>query len=164
MSAILYGRINNPDWNAPWVESYMSALQFKLSASFAYGITEPLVNLRQLTAIYMCLADNKVAESRKRAENALHLLIKTQMRPDAMRYLPVGIAAPIREAARTCQLSPGGDWPTSAYQFIGRNDLAEGLSPTSNLINSHGYRSVKNYIVSAVASALPLALNPDHPL
>ncbi|KAI0958209.1 hypothetical protein AcV7_004089 [Taiwanofungus camphoratus] len=150
MSAILYGRINNPDWNAPWVESYMSALQFKLSASFAYGITEPLVNLRQLTAIYMCLADNKVAESRKRAENALHLLIKTQMRPDAMRYLPVGIAAPIREAARTCQLSPGGDWPTSAYQFIGRNDLAEGLSPTSNLINSHGYRSVKNYILPPV--------------
>ncbi|KAI0790915.1 hypothetical protein C8Q75DRAFT_758459 [Abortiporus biennis] len=48
--------------------------------------------------------------------------------------LPPGLAAPIREAMRTCQLSPRGNWPASMYWLIGRNDLAEGVENNPNVI------------------------------
>ncbi|KAL6308208.1 hypothetical protein BKA93DRAFT_725930 [Sparassis latifolia] len=147
MSAILYGRINNPEWSIPWPESQEFGAQFKINASFAYGRTEPLARIHKLTAVYMCLADSKVAESRKRAENALRMLVKSQIGLDVLRYLPIGIAAPLREAARTCQLAPSGDWSVSAYQLIGRNDLAEGLSSSPDTLTSYGYRSAKDHTI-----------------
>lgn len=65
-----------------------------------------------------------------------------------MDRLPFGLAVPLREVARTCQLSPAGDWPIAAYKLIGRNDLAEGMSNQPDPLTNHGYRSVRDHLVS----------------
>jgi anaphase-promoting complex subunit 1 len=150
MTAMFYGRINNPDWKLPWYDIRKLASQFKLSPSYAYGRLEPLAYLRQLTLIYQCLTDKTVEDSRKRAENAMHVMVSHQIGPTFLNVIPLGLAAPLREAARTCQLAPGQDWPAAAYEFIGRNDLAEGASAKPGLSNTNGYRSTKEFLVSGL--------------
>ncbi|PCH43928.1 hypothetical protein WOLCODRAFT_104419 [Wolfiporia cocos MD-104 SS10] len=147
VSAILYGRINNPEWNVPLIESSKIAQSFKIGASFAYGHAEPLMYLRQFSDVYAALADNTVTDCRKRAEDALQVMVKTQIGSEVLRWLPLGIAAPLREACRTCQLSPSGTWSVNAYYLIGRHDLAEVLSPYSETAQSRGYRPVKDFIL-----------------
>ena len=66
---------------------------------------------------------------------------------DTLEHLPIGLAAPLREAARTCQLSPAADWPGTVFKLIGRNDLAEGIS-APEMLYSHGYKSMKENFVS----------------
>ncbi|KAI0299010.1 hypothetical protein B0F90DRAFT_1818336 [Multifurca ochricompacta] len=146
MTAMFYGRINNPDWRLPWYDIRKLASQFKLSPSYAYGRLEPLAYLCQLTLIYRCLADKTVEDSRKRAENAMHLMVSHQIGQTFLNALPLGLAAPLREAARTCQLAPGHDWPTAAYDFVGRNDLAEGANVDLSVLNTAGYRSIKEFL------------------
>ncbi|TFY77780.1 hypothetical protein EWM64_g6232 [Hericium alpestre] len=145
MSAILYGRISNPDWNLPWYDTHRLASQFKHEPSFAYGRLDPLGYLRQLTAIYKALADKAAEDIRKRSENAMMLMVKSRIGLDFLRYLPLGVAAPLREVIRTCQLSPGQDWPAVAYHFIGRNDLAEAAQAWS-VTSSNGYRTGKDFL------------------
>lgn len=151
MTAMFYGRINNPDWKLPWYDIRKLASQFKLSPSYAYGRLEPLAYLRQLTLIYQCLTDKTVEDSRKRAENAMHVMVNHQIGPTFLNAIPLGLAAPLREAARTCQLAPGQDWPAAAYEFIGRNDLAEGARANPGLANTNGYRATKEFLVSKVS-------------
>ncbi|KAI0063298.1 hypothetical protein BV25DRAFT_1907082 [Artomyces pyxidatus] len=148
MTAVLYGKINNPDWKYQWYDTRRLASQFKLSPAFDYGQVEPLGYLRLLTAVYRCLADKTVDDSRKRAENAMHLMVKSHISAEFLSCLPLGLAAPLREVARTCQLAPGQDWPAAAYDFVGRNDLAEGAHRHSGASSGGGYRSVKEYLGS----------------
>ncbi|EMD33332.1 hypothetical protein CERSUDRAFT_142277 [Gelatoporia subvermispora B] len=143
---ILYGRINNPDWSLPPPSSAAFATVFKLTGAYAFGRVEPLARLVKLTGVYMQLADPAVTDTRKRAENALIAMLRSNIGPDYLRSLPLGIAAPLREATRTCQMSPAGDWPMVAYQMIGRHDLAEVLGSDNNVYSTYGYRSVKEYI------------------
>ena len=148
MTAMFYGRINNPEWKLPWYDIRKLSSQFKLIPSYAYGKLEPLAYLRQLTLIYQCLADKTVEDSRKRAENAMHLMVSHKVGLGFLNLLPIGLAAPLREAARTCQLAPGQDWPAAAYEFVGRNDLAEGANANPGLLSTNGYRAVKEFLVS----------------
>jgi anaphase-promoting complex subunit 1 len=159
MTAMFYGRINNPDWKLPWYDIRKLSSQFKLSPSYAYGRLEPLAYLRQLTLIYRCLADKTVEDSRKRAENAMHVMVSHQIGSTFLNVIPLGLAAPLREAARTCQLAPGQDWPANAYEFIGRNDLAEGASANPGLLNTNGYRVTKEFLVSSLAGGCKTRLN-----
>ncbi|KAA1474069.1 hypothetical protein DENSPDRAFT_803509 [Dentipellis sp. KUC8613] len=145
MSAILYGRISNPEWNLPWYESSKLVSQFKVSSSFAYGHLDPLAYLRQLTTIYKALA-HKDEDSRKRTESAMMHMVKSKLGVNLMKFLSLGLAAPLREVVRTCQLSPGQDWPAAAYEFVGRNDLAEGAQAWSENLNAAGYRTVKEFL------------------
>ena len=148
MTAMFYGRINNPEWKLPWYDIRKLSSQFKLSPGYAYGRLEPLAYLRQLTLIYQCLADKTIEDSRKRAENAMHLMVSHQIGQGFLNVLPIGLAAPLREAARICQLSPGQDWPAAAYEFVGRNDLAEGANVNPGVLNANGYQAVKEFLVS----------------
>ena len=150
MTAMFYGRINNPEWKLPWYDIRKLSSQFKLSPSYAYGRLEPLAYLRQLTLIYQCLADKMVEDSRKRAENAMHLMVSHKIGQGFLNVLPIGLAAPLREAARVCQLAPGQDWPAAAYEFVGRNDLAEGANVNPGLLTANGYRPVKEFLVSTL--------------
>lgn len=150
-SAILYGRINNPDWNAVLIDSHHIAhAPGSDSPSFAFGSSEPLTLMRQLTEVYKCLTDSKVAEGRKRAENALNAMVKAQIGLDVIQLLPLGVAAPLREACRTCQLAPSGDWPIFAYNLIGRNDLAEVMSHSAGIVHSRGYRPARDFVYPSV--------------
>ncbi|KAG6908477.1 hypothetical protein DXG01_004480 [Tephrocybe rancida] len=145
ISAILYGRISNPDWQVPW-DSQEIAVRFCIAPAFTYGQLDPLLALQHLTDIYKCLADKTVSQTQKRAENAMFLMVNAKLGPEFLSCLPIGIAAPLREAARTCQLAPPGDWPLAAYRAIGRNDLAASADDAPDLLFSDGYQPVKEFI------------------
>lgn len=147
--ATLYGRLNSADWVRPAAETWETLLQPDKRSSLAFGVGNPKRRLHQLLSVCRPLADGSM-DTRKRAESALKVMVRERY-DVVMDRLSLGPAAPLREALRTCQLSPAGDWPVSAYQLVGRNDLAEGLSSSEPLFSS-GYRSVKDYIVSALAS------------
>ncbi|KAF8990247.1 hypothetical protein BDQ17DRAFT_1372131 [Cyathus striatus] len=148
ISAILYGRISTPDWKVPWHDTQHIAARFYLSPSYVFGGTAPLKALHELTLLYQNLSDSK-ADTLKKAQNAIYNMVS---RCDVrfLDSLPLGIAAPLREAARTCQLSPPGNWPLEAYKAIGRNDLAASASDSHDIFFRDGYRSIKDY------------LNPSH--
>ncbi|KAG5646150.1 hypothetical protein DXG03_004203 [Asterophora parasitica] len=146
ISAILYGRISHPDWQVPWHDTHDMALGFGITPSFAFGRLDPLSSLKHLTDAYRCLADSSVPETQKRAENAMYMLVKANLGQDFLAQLPVGVAAPLREAARTCQLAPPGDWPLEAYRAIGRNDLAASADQAPDLEFCDGYKPMKEFI------------------
>jgi len=155
ISAILYGRISNPDWHVPWHETQYMATRFGIVPSFAFGRLDPLSSLGHLTGIYRCLADKSLSDTQKRAENAILYMTTNNLDSEFLDRLPIGIAAPLREAARTCQLAPPGDWPLAAYQAIGRNDLAASVGNTPDALFKDGYKPRKEFIVR-----LPFLLTP----
>lgn len=148
MSAILYGRVNNPEWALPPLDSKTLSTGFKITPSYAYGTTEPLIYLQQLTEIYLPLSDSKVNETRKRTDNALQAMVRMGVTPHLIKCMALGIASPLREACRTCQLSPSGEWTVPAYSLIGREDLAEVMSSPTELPYTRGYRPIREFIVS----------------
>ncbi|KAJ7631908.1 hypothetical protein DFH06DRAFT_1479779 [Mycena polygramma] len=146
VSAILYGRISNPDWQVPWPDTQYMATRFHLVPSFAFGRIEPLSTLSKLTSLSKCLADSSEPSSQKRAENAILRMVELRIGPEFLNRLPLGVLSPIREAARTCQLAPPSDWPLEAYRVVGRNDVAASASQAPDLLFGDGYKSVKEFI------------------
>ncbi|KAJ7659935.1 hypothetical protein B0H17DRAFT_1212739 [Mycena rosella] len=146
VSAILYGRISNPDWQVPWHDTQHIAARFHISPSYAFGRLDPLSTLSKLTSVYKCLADNAEPSSQKRAENAVVLMVELSIGPEFLNRLPLGVLSPIREAARTCQLAPPSDWPLEAYRAVGRNDVAASASQAPDLLFGDGYKAVKDFI------------------
>jgi anaphase-promoting complex subunit 1 len=148
MSAVLFGRINNPEWSLAPLPRNLGA-HFGLQPSFALGRSEPLPALARMTTLYIALADASVKETGKRAANALSTLVSMgDVTVESLGLYPLGLAAPIREAARTCQLAPSGNWQPAAYRLIDRNDLAEGVGSGSVRFTNDGYLSTKDTIVS----------------
>ena len=149
MYSSLYGQLNNPDWNAPEISTAGLILPGGTEPSWAFGDEDPLLRYHHVTAIYRSLSQPNV-DSRKCAEGALKLLVRAleSKQECVLDKLPLGLLAPLREALRTCQMSPAGNWPVTAYQLIQRTDLAEGINNPPNLLTSHGYRSVRDYLVS----------------
>ena len=115
--------------------------------SFAFGRQEPLTHLHALTMIYKALADNKIADVRKRAEAGLFAMERTGMTLNVLQNLASGVTGPLREALRTAQLSPSGDWSLQMYSLIGRNDLAEGFSSQPAVFVNNGYRAPRDILV-----------------
>ncbi|KAJ6524495.1 hypothetical protein B0H19DRAFT_972018 [Mycena capillaripes] len=146
VSAILYGRISNPDWQVPWHDTQHMATRFHIVPSFAFGRIDPLGTLSKLTTLYKCLADSAEPSSQKRAENTILRMVELRIGPEFLNRLPLGVLSPIREAARTCQLAPPSDWPLEAYRVVGRNDVAASASQAPDLLFGDGYRSVKDFI------------------
>ncbi|KAI0769381.1 hypothetical protein BD413DRAFT_557879 [Trametes elegans] len=158
VTAILYGQLNNPDWVVPWSNNVNFASRFDLEASFVYGRLDPLQRIAHLTSLCKSLTDKrsegkgKPLDTRSRAVAAIQLLDALASNSQDINRLPLGIAAPIREALRTCQLSPAGDWQVSMYNIIGRNDLAEGLSERPTVASNYGYRSVREFLVGGACA------------
>ncbi|KAJ7754266.1 hypothetical protein DFH07DRAFT_1029824 [Mycena maculata] len=150
VSAILYGRISNPDWQVPWHDTQHMAGRFHISPSFAFGRIDPLTTLTKLTAIYKCLADAAEPSSQKRAENAILRMVELHIGPEFLNRLPLGVLSPIREAARTCQLAPPSDWPLEAYRAVGRNDIAASASQAPDMLFGDGYKAVKDFVDPSV--------------
>ncbi|KAI0341254.1 hypothetical protein BDW22DRAFT_1397598 [Trametopsis cervina] len=143
----LFGKLNNSDWSLPALDTRRLILPEGTTPSFAFGRQDPLLRTHQVHAIYQALADGK-ENTRKRAELALRLLTRSgDIAYDLLHRLPIGLSMPLHEAIRTSQLSPAGDWSPAAYQFIGRNDLAESGAHTSETLFTSGYRSIKDYIL-----------------
>ncbi|KAF5353340.1 hypothetical protein D9756_008086 [Leucocoprinus leucothites] len=148
ISAIFYGRLSNPEWKVPWHDTSQIAARFGVTqASYEYGNRDPLLTLRNLSDIYSYLADGQTPEIRARAERAI-LLLMARRGEKLLDLLPLGIAAPIREAARTCQLAPPPAWPLQAYMAIGRNDLAASADETVEQFNRDGFKSRNDFFSS----------------
>ena len=123
--------------------------QFDISPCFAYGRTDPLHIVHALNKVYRCLADPNISDTRKRAQNAANAWMAADVSYDLMSTLPSGIAAPIQEALRTCQLMPPGDWNSEGYHLIGRKDLAANASNAPALPPLNKHAPVKEYHVSS---------------
>ncbi|KAF7297086.1 APC1-C domain-containing protein [Mycena indigotica] len=150
VSAILYGRISNPEWPVPWHDTQHIANRFHLQPSFAFGHMDPLTTLTKLTAVYKLLAlpDTEEPFSHKRAEKANLQMVQLKMGPDFLDRLPLGVLSPIREAMRTCQVAPPGDWTIDAYRAVGRNDVAASASNTPEMLFTDGYKSPKQFVTT----------------
>lgn len=152
MAAILYGRISNPDWKFPAYETSRLAAMFDIQPSYAFGKVEPLSSLQRLTTAYLCLSDGSITSAQKRAEMTIETLVRmwgTAKKGHLfLDSLPLGIAAPLREAIRTCQLSPPPYWQPEHYELIGRRDLAFSVAMVQPVISQPGiYQSAETYIV-----------------
>ena len=106
--------------------------------------------MHELRDIYTALGDDKVSTTQGRCENAIFRLVNSKVEVDLLNRVPLGMAAPIREAARTCQLAPPGNWPLEAYQIIGRNDLAASASEAPESLHNDSYRPIRDFIVSKI--------------
>ncbi|KAF9476890.1 hypothetical protein BDN70DRAFT_838543, partial [Pholiota conissans] len=146
ISAILYGRVSTTDWNAPWHDVQHIVSRFSISPSLEYGVCDPLHELHKLSLLYNTLSDGRVTDGQKRSENVVYQLVSQSNGGDIWSELPLGIAAPLREAARTCQLAPPGNWPLEAYSLIGRNDLAVSALKNPDTFINEGYKSRKEFI------------------
>ncbi|KAF8621486.1 hypothetical protein AX15_007773 [Amanita polypyramis BW_CC] len=146
LSAILFGRINSPDWQFPWPDAGDFSKRLGIAPSFAFGRAAPLSTMHELTDIYSTLGDSKIPSTQGRSEEAISKLVKSKAGPEFLNRIPLGIASPIREAARTCQLAPPANWPLEAYLAIGRNDLAASASEVPGLMYNEGYYPIKDFI------------------
>ncbi|THV06211.1 hypothetical protein K435DRAFT_960693 [Dendrothele bispora CBS 962.96] len=145
ISSILFGRVSNPEWKVPWFNALELAERFKIHPSCAYGRLDPLEALQRLTAVFRCLSDPNVSRSPRRAENAVKLMVETGIGEDFISKLPLGIAAPLKEAARSCQLAPPTEWPLAAYTAIGREDVGASVCQNPDVLSKDGYLSMKEY-------------------
>ncbi|KAF8840326.1 hypothetical protein BDN67DRAFT_1069395 [Paxillus ammoniavirescens] len=153
MAAVFYGSINNPDWTIPTYETPRLASLFDICPSYAFGNVEPLTSLQRLTTAYLCLSDNSIPTAQKRAEKTVETLVRmwgTAKKGHLfLDSLPLGIAAPLREAIRTCQLSPPSHWQSEHYELIGRRDLAFSVAKVQPVISQQGiFQSAEAYMTS----------------
>ncbi|KAI5990454.1 hypothetical protein EDD15DRAFT_2452542 [Pisolithus albus] len=158
MTAVLYGRLSNPEWKFLPYESPRLASLFEIQPSFAFGNAEPLLTLQRVTTAYLCLAGDSVASTQRRAELTVETLI--EMWGTAKKGLlfldglPLGIAAPLREAIRTCQLSPPGNWRSEHYELVGRRDLAFSVAKVQPVHFQQGlYQSPETYVARSVLNS-----------
>ncbi|KAJ3732770.1 hypothetical protein DFJ43DRAFT_1179954 [Lentinula guzmanii] len=89
----------------------------------------------------MKLADPDVKRNLKCPENIVRQMVVSGINKDFIAQLTLGIAGPLREAIRMCQMTPPTDWPQDAYKAISRDDVA------------HLYRSAKEYLVTKAATS-----------
>ncbi|KAH8112116.1 hypothetical protein DFH11DRAFT_1788437 [Phellopilus nigrolimitatus] len=146
VSSALYSRLAQPEHKS----SLLEATANRQNSSHALGRIDTHATLRELTQLFTTLSDIKQNDGRKRAEAAVLMLTQHHIGLDYLSLLPLSISAPLREAARTCQLGPPPDWPVNAYEFVGRTDLTESGKISGDLLFNDGYRSVKDHLKTGV--------------
>lgn len=143
VSSALYSRLAQPEHHSRLLET----LANRPNQTFIQGKFEPHPKLREFTQFFTLLSDMNQSDSRKRSEMTVQAMVSCQYGLDYLNTLPLSISAPLREAARTCQLGPPRAWPVLAYEFVGRSDLTESGKVTKDLTFSDGYRTVKDHLV-----------------
>ncbi len=148
--ATLFGRVCNSDGNNVPLDPHGPGNILRQHNATGLGHTEPFSQIRDIDNLYRDLLDQRFNTFSKRAENTISRLVRSNYRQDYLNLLPVGIAAPLREATRTCQLVPPLQWPLIAYELVGRNDISEGAIISGDCVFSDGYKSVKEHMVPSI--------------
>lgn len=158
ITAILYGRISNPDWQVPAFSLSELAARYAIRPSYAFGQVDPLVDLKQLSEVYKTLSDPAVSSSIKRAENAVRMLLSEDKRIfNMLDVMPLGLAAPLREAIRSCQLAPPLNWQADMYCAIGREDVAASACQQTDILVKDGFKGTKDFMVRRFLDSLRIS-------
>ncbi|KAF8515724.1 hypothetical protein BU17DRAFT_51474 [Hysterangium stoloniferum] len=151
----LFARLVEPSSKPGWTAMAHIGQMYHFEPAMQYGRSDPMNDLYRLFNVWECFTDPTVQTARKRAENAMHVMIRLGMTNDDLDRLPYGLAQPIREALRTCQTLPSGDWPAQAYQLILRPDLAQMTTgDVFHITSKDSFRQADKHLVS---SPFPLA-------
>ena len=142
--AALCARLSQPESRSALLENAAGREPF----TYAFGRRETHPVLRELTYLFTTFSDYNEPDGRKRAESTVLMMTTNHFGPDYLNLLPLSLSAPLREAARTCQIGPPSNWPTHAYEFVGRSDLTESGKVKGDLVFNDGYRSAKEHLVS----------------
>lgn len=146
--------MSTPNWNAPWHDVQHIVTRFSIKPSLEYGVCDPLHGLHELSLLYNALSDGTVDDTQKRAENVIINLVQQNGGRKVSTTLPLGVASPLREAARTCQLAPPGNWSLEAYRAVDRNDLATSATQNPDAFVNNGYRTKRQWVVSSFAESV----------
>ncbi|OCB86061.1 hypothetical protein A7U60_g6959 [Sanghuangporus baumii] len=146
VSSALYARLAQPEHKSTLLENTAN----RTNLSHAFGRIDPHPILREFTQLFTVYSDIKQNDGRKRAEATVLMMAQRQFGFDYLNLLPLAFSAPLREAARTCQLGPPPDWPIHAYEFVGRTDLTESGKINGDLMFNDGYRSMKDHLKKGV--------------
>jgi anaphase-promoting complex subunit 1 len=159
-SALLFGRINNPEWKGSIpLKPELFANEPNISPPSPFGEVQYLKTIMLLYGVYNILADSKVKTSQTRAENAVSYLVEHDAADEAfLGKLPLGVAAPLREAMRTCQLALPPEWPLKAYEAVGRDDVAASARQPQVYKGDTGFKPRKDFIVSELLSRFRVLL------
>ena len=80
---------------------------------------------RRLSCILNVLSGQACLDLRRKlAEELILAMVRTGLHLDELGFLTPGFVVPIQDALNVCCLGPPDCWPTSAYELIGRGDLA----------------------------------------
>lgn len=134
----------NPNLAFPALWPDVITETFNNQASLEYGSVLPLEQFQGLYLVFRQLSDIRAPTLHVRAEHAVVTFYQLFPSPGHLNTLPMGLAAPIREAIRTCMGSPPQGWNAHLLNFVGRNDLA--ATVTGPDLWTHGYRSRKHFL------------------
>ncbi|KAI3624922.1 APC1 [Malassezia furfur] len=119
--------------------------------------------LAALLAVYAALRPAASATGVAAAQPVVEAMLAVHWDAETLARLPPGLALPLHEALRTCQLDPPPAWPPAAYALVRRLDasaqaggahttgrvrvapsllrtLPDGLDPLSAQLFAHDYR------------------------
>ncbi|EAU87599.1 anaphase promoting complex subunit 1 [Coprinopsis cinerea okayama7 len=167
--AMIHGMLSGAtESKTPWISPWQIARIYHTKPTYAHDTLDPLADLHELLTLYGFLSDMKTTGAQKRAEAAIHRLV-TGIGVDKIDMLPLGIAAPLREALRTCQMAPPAHWPLPSYSQIGRNDLAASASEDPEETFNEGYKPAKEFMnpnkprftIDQIVKEVKTAANPE---
>ena len=106
--------------------------------SFYVSPRPPCSRLRELMRLYQLLAPRVGLSASYRARAVAQEMNKLGWTADTLNQLAFGVALPLREALRLCQLEAPEGFAPAVYALIGRSDLARELggSPSSQPASS----------------------------
>lgn len=108
-----------------------------ITPSNFYGPISPLAKTSQILNIYSSLSPSSgITNSVIRAQNAVLKIDELGWTLEDIGRLAFGIALPLREALRLCQLEAPENWRPSAYELISRPDLAKQIGGTSDTVQN----------------------------
>jgi anaphase-promoting complex subunit 1 len=137
-------RLYNPATTCSPTHLNAIAALFSYEPSHFYGLVDPLRATTQMMSIYEALSNaNDTSTASTRAQKAVRQVHQLDWKLDDINRLVFGVALPLREAIRLCQLESPENWPPEAYNLIRRPDLARqngGKAVETNKINVSRFR------------------------
>ncbi|GJJ10443.1 hypothetical protein Clacol_004669 [Clathrus columnatus] len=142
----LFSRLIEPHSKAGWTMLIHIGQMYQFEPALQYGRTDPLQDIYRFFNVWECFTDLTVSTARKRAENAMQTMVRLGITNDDLDNMPPGLAQPIREALRTCQTLPSGDWSATAYNLILRPDFAQMIAGDAfHMTSRDSFRQVNKH-------------------